>query len=186
MIKERNPNKSLSNEAKYCGICNKDFKMSEYKLLCRGKCTRSICHKCSGLTLFKIKALAEGNGERTCGKCQGFTESDTRRSVVVHSASDDTLDEEIESEKVERENCTIGDVMKQLRIDHEFMTAELKSLKKDITIMQQSMQFLTEAFEDKQNEKKIIKKKLQEEGRSRHELQCEVEKLEAGLKLWNR
>ncbi|KAK9882120.1 hypothetical protein WA026_018961 [Henosepilachna vigintioctopunctata] len=102
----------------------------------RGKCTRWICHKCSGLTLPKFEALAEENGEWTCGKCQGFTENDTRRSVVVHSESDDTLDEEIESEEVERENCTVGDVMKQLRINHESMRAELKSLKKDITIMQ--------------------------------------------------
>ncbi|KAK9875218.1 hypothetical protein WA026_006006 [Henosepilachna vigintioctopunctata] len=59
MVKKRNPNKSLSNEAKYCGICNKDFSKSEYKLLCRRKCTRWICHQCSGLTLSKIKALAE-------------------------------------------------------------------------------------------------------------------------------
>ncbi|KAK9884060.1 hypothetical protein WA026_004997 [Henosepilachna vigintioctopunctata] len=78
-----------------------------------------------------------------------FTESDSRKPVIVHSEwDDDTLEEYIESETLEGENCTVGDIMKQMRINHESKRAELKSLKKDITVMQESMQFLPEAFED--------------------------------------
>lgn len=162
MGKKRSPNKTNTNEAKYCGICNRNFNKSEYKLLCNGRCSTWICQKCSGLSKAGVQALITDNQVWVCRDCQNSRSSSSRRSIVVHDEPENSESENVE-EGEEFQDCTIADIMKQLRFNHENMKSELKTLKNDIVIIQQSMQFLSDSFDDIQRENISMKKRLMEQ-----------------------
>lgn len=104
-----------------------------------------------GLSKAGVQALITDNQVWVCRDCQNSRSSSSRRSIVVHDEPENSESENVE-EGEEFQDCTIADIMKQLRFNHENMKSELKTLKNDIVIIQQSMQFLSDSFDDIQRE----------------------------------
>ncbi|XP_044757739.1 uncharacterized protein LOC123315900 [Coccinella septempunctata] len=94
--------------------------------------------------------MAKSNITWECTECT----QNKRRSIVREISSDD------EDNPDEDERITIGDIMREMRSNHERVTMDMQIFRREVT---QTLQFLSDSFEELKQENKLIKEKLEGE-----------------------
>ncbi|KAL3279252.1 hypothetical protein HHI36_016765 [Cryptolaemus montrouzieri] len=139
--------KNLVNEAKNCGICYKNFVKSEYKLLCAGLCSKWVCQDCSSLSQDEICKLYEK-------KKAGFV-MDVRKQPLLESQY---WYKRTQNGGDSKYQYTVTDVIALIKQNHNSLSNELKSFKKELSSLPESIQFMSNLFDELQKENKEIKR----------------------------
>lgn len=119
-----------------CGKCDKVLSKKDYQILCFGKCNRWFCLHCSSLTKAQVRDIQKDDKTWRCHACQVV-----RRSFIP--------DSEAASESSSGSDVSLADIMNQLRrmeISH----------KNEINDIKQSLQFMSDSFEDLKREYKVL------------------------------
>lgn len=145
-----NKQSSAVAEQANCGKCNKKFSKTDYKVLCSGRCHKWTCEDCTGLQKTQLKEMVKSNISWECKEC-----TKNRRQSIIREMSSDEEDNADEDEKV-----TIGDLMREMRSNHERVTKDMQIFRREVS---QTLQFLSDSFEELKQENKLIKEKLKEE-----------------------
>lgn len=119
-----------------CGKCDKVLSKKEYQILCFGKCNRWFCLHCSSLTKAQVRDIQKDDKTWRCHACQVV-----RRSFipVAEDANDSSSGGDV----------SLADIMNQLRrmeISH----------KNEINDIKQSLQFMSDSFEELKREYKVL------------------------------
>ncbi|KAL3268811.1 hypothetical protein HHI36_007907, partial [Cryptolaemus montrouzieri] len=154
--------KNLVNEAKHCGICNKNLVKSEYKLFVQD-CARNGY---VSLSRDEISKLYEKKKSWICNGCKESTL--TRESILVHTGTDDDISDDDENGDDSKSQYTITEVIVLITQNHHSLSNELKSFKRELSSLQESTTFMSNSFDELQKENKEIKRQLEEESRDLH------------------
>ncbi|KAL3286313.1 hypothetical protein HHI36_000822 [Cryptolaemus montrouzieri] len=138
-----------------------------------------VCQDCSSLSRDEICKLYEKKKSWICNGCKESTL--TRKSILVHTGTDDDISDDDENGGDSKYQYTITDVIAHIKQNHNSLSNELKSFKKKLSSLQESIQFMSNSFDELQKENKEIKRWLEEESRDLHKAKKRISELEGKI-----
>ncbi|KAL3284693.1 hypothetical protein HHI36_018842 [Cryptolaemus montrouzieri] len=105
----------------------------------------------------EILSMIDRKENWTCDKC--LSAKTSRRSIVCHGNDEENNDDHDQ----ERETrVTIKDVIELIQKNHSSLTSQLKTFKTAISVIRDSVQYMSDSFENLQKEIKAMKKLLED------------------------